>query len=110
MARANHRRATKRGLLISVVVFGFLAASCAAAPVEEPASCDELRRAWEEAGGPVANYSTQVRTVELVTELGGRGGPPAERVTCATLFDAAYTAATCSAPDTPPAFRSCAEG
>jgi hypothetical protein len=100
-----------RHVLIAGVALALVLAGCSSASIEEPASCGELRSAWEDAGGPVANYSVQVRTVERVTELGGNGETgPEERATCAGLFDDAYAAANCTAPDVRPEYRYCAEG
>lgn len=96
-----------RLLCAAGVAFGLLLAGCATPAAEEPAgSCSELRAAWEDAGGPAANYSVQVTTVERVSELGA-DADAGERVACADLFDDAYTAANCSAPDLRPEFRSC---
>lgn len=93
---------------LAVLTLGLLVAGCSSPSVGEPAaSCTELRTSWEEAGGPRANYAVQVRTVERVTELGGEADA-GDRVACAALFDAAYRAANCSAPDVRPEFRSCA--
>ncbi len=94
-------------LLVAGAALGLLVTACGAASIEDTASCGELRSAWEDAGGPVANYSIQVRTVERVTELGAGDLPRDEALTCHVLFDDALAAAGCSAPDTPPAFRSC---
>ena len=106
MARSHAPRSP--GLLWTVAIaLGLLIAGCSTPSAQEPAgSCDELRTVWEDAGGPIANYSVQVTTVERVTELGAEADPD-ERIACADLFDAAYTAANCSAPDLRPEFRSC---
>jgi len=96
-----------RLLCAAGVAFGLLLAGCSSPSVEEPArNCTELRTAWEDAGGPRANYSVHVTTVERVAELGA-DADAGERAACANLFDAAYTAANCSAPDLRPEFRSC---
>ena len=94
---------------VAAAVLGLLASGCAAAAsAEEPASCVELREAWEEAGGPSANYAVQVWTVEQVTQLVGASDLTLfYSFSCNVLFDDAYSAASCSAPDIPPAFRSC---
>lgn len=97
-----------RHVLIAGVALTLVLAGCSSASIEETASCGELRSAWEDAGGPVANYSVQVRTVERVTELGGNGETgQEERATCAGLFDDAYAAANCTAPDLHPEHRYC---
>ncbi len=106
MAR-SHAPPRVRVLFAAVVALGLFVAGCSNPSIEDPAgSCGELRTAWEDAGGPVANYSIQVTTVERATELraDADGG---ERIACADLFNAAYTAANCSAPDLRPEFRSC---
>jgi hypothetical protein len=100
-----------RHALITGVALALVLAGCSSASIEEPASCGELRTAWEDAGGPIANYSVQVRTVERVTELGGSNDAGhGERAACAGLFDDALTAANCTAPDVRPEFRTCTEG
>jgi hypothetical protein len=109
MERSANRSVLMRYLIVAAVV-GLIATGCGAAPVETPSSCGELRAAWEAAGGPDANYAMQVRTVERANQLGASSVSRDDAVTCDVLFDEAYLAASCSAPDVPPAFRSCSGG
>lgn len=96
-----------RLLGLAVLTLGLLVVGCSSPSLSEPASsCEELRTSWEDAGGPRANYAVQVTTVERATELSGEADA-GDRVACAALFDAAYRAANCSAPDVRPEFRSC---
>jgi hypothetical protein len=100
-----------RHVLIIGMALAVLIVGCSSASIEEPDSCGELRSVWEDAGGPVANYSVQVRTVERVTELGRNiDAGHEERAACSGLFDDALTAANCTAPDVRPEFRTCTEG
>lgn len=106
MARSRAPRSL-RLLWTAAFALALFVAGCSNPSIEEPAgSCGELRTTWEDAGGPIANYSVQVTTVERATELRA-DDDVAERVACADLLNAAYTAANCSAPDLRPEFRSC---